>query len=679
VNQFLGSRRRLLALGVGAIVFAACGGSSTSAPDTPTTLFQKNASLLTNVKHYSGVSNISNYAKYMATDFPEGSFATGDQFAFDFDVNFDAVDANPALSASTSGGMMSMFGASLSGVDFRNAFSNFTLKSVGANVGQVDLSQITWAKCPLKVSLVSRYNSVNPNELLVTFAEAPTAALASDNCHPVVETKERYGHFYDIVYGLTAANFSDSVGNLMEAKGAKFTLRFQLGMPSVVIPQEGSPKLRQLFSTGLETFSRNLSPFFSGGYSRKLLVRPYSDNPIQFSMSSFNSGKVKDYTPFELAAVAGAAGIDAEWKRSVDLASDDVATSYIEASKDDFKTILASAQVPSSEAVEKVSLPSCELDPKNSLKAGTTISLRVKALDINGVSSAYTDVASVVKTADNIACPEAKLTAPSGVTAAFDVAAKEYSLSWQKPAETEGQDISYCIEWSSDSFASTDNESRSCVGPELSTTVAWGGQSSRSFRVIASSENGVVSLPSDVVQAQAPQAEAVSDVALSFTDDGVKVSWKPAVQTEGVTGALNLLKWGEVKNGARGQEFGSASVSDVSTYLVSKVELNKSFAAGVEVWFDVVGCTEFSCSKAVSANIVLPKAAVPLPEVDSTVAASTGSTEVTQLATTTIPVTTPAVAPTTVVAVTTVPQPSGSPGCFIVGTVRGCGPYVLLG
>ena len=136
--------KRIALVFVGVVAIAACGVSSTSTPDSPTTIFQKNASLISNVKHYSGIASVS-YVDKSLIEFPSGSFIAGDRVAFDFDVNLDAVDADPANTTSPNSR------SPLAGVDFRSAFSNFSLKGLDGNVGSVDLSEIVWAKCPLKV------------------------------------------------------------------------------------------------------------------------------------------------------------------------------------------------------------------------------------------------------------------------------------------------------------------------------------------------------------------------------------------------------------------------------------------------------------------------------------------------------------------------------------------------
>ena len=693
MNKIIKRRMLPLVVGLGAVVIAACGGSSTSTPEAPTTLFQKNASLISNVKHYSGLSSISNVGDVLK-EFPSGSFVAGDRVAFDFDLNLDAVDADPAKTASTSSY------SPLTGIDFRSAFSNFSLKGLDGNVGSVDLSKIVWAKCPLKVVFspprmmygmpgsTSGSSGVGIGTFFVTFAEAPNASLATDKCHPLPPSISSYTRYSSVMYGTEKMNFYDAESKPVEATGVKFTLAFESYQTVIAkAPLSSEPLLKEICPSGLDQLvSLNSMPSSSSvhrqvaltpGYARQLLVKPSLQQPVRYILRSVTSAKIKDYAPFDLTATATVGGIDAEWKRSVDLSVEDVATSVIETSKDNFENILTSAQVPSADAIEKLSLASCEVDPKNKLKAGTTISVRVKALDKNGVASAYSDVVSVEKAADNIACPEATLAAPSDLKAEFGVASKEYSLSWQKPVDAEDTEITYCVEWSSDAFVTQDVADRSCVGADTTSVIAWGGQATRSFRVVASSENGVVSLPSEVVEVAVPRTD-VTAPELSFVDDGVEVSWGIS-QVEGSTGQYGVLRWGEMKDNARGPETGSATVSG-SNYIISRVDLNESFSPGVEVWVDVFGCTDVSCSKPKSATILLPKAAVPIPEVEmpeveapveTTVAVSPDTSVAPEASTSTTLVV--AAAPVTV------PQLPPAPGCYIMGAVRGCGPYVLRG
>jgi len=634
--------KRIALVFVGAVAVAACGGSSTSTPDSPTTLYKKNASLISNVKHYSGISSVS-YVDKSLIEFPSGSFIAGDRVAFDFDVNLDAVDADPANTTSLNSW------STLAGVDFRSAFSNFSLKGLDGNVGSVDLSEIVWAKCPLKVGFspprMMMYSSpgstggasgIGIGTVYVTFGEAPNASFATEKCQPLPQVAQGIsGYWRDALYATEIMNFYDADSPPVEAKGVKFTIAFDSHSKSIgTAPLTASPSLKEIFPLGLDPLiTLNSMQSLDGtvyrqvaltqGYARQLLVKPSYQQPVHYILKSITSSQIKDYTPFELTAVASDGGIDAQWKRSVDLSADDEAISVVEVSKDNFANILTSTQVPSVDALESLSLASCDLDPKNTLKAGTEISVRVKALDKNGVPSAYTDAVVVTKEADNLACPTATLSAPVGLVAALDIPEKRYTAEWNAVTDAGDTELTYCIETSNSSFATKSEDQRLCVGNATQSDIDWTGQDELAFRVVAISANGVVSPPSDTVFIKLPDPKSATGAVVALVQDGLNVSWIETPQAKGLSNVSHLVKWGLLKNDSREAELGGLVLGSATSYVIPRADWESVALPGSKIWVDVSSCTEVACAKPVSATFALPETAANNLPTDVTVTTST--------------------------------------------------------
>ena len=684
--------KRIALVFVGAVAVAACGGSSTSTPDSPTTLYKKNASLISNVKHYSGISSVS-YVDKSLIEFPSGSFIAGDRVAFDFDMNLDAVDADPAITSSFNSR------SPLTGLDFRSAFSNFSLKGLDGNVGSVDLSEIVWAKCPLKVGFspprMMMYSSpgstggasgIGIGTVYVTFGEAPNASFATEKCQPLPQVAQGIsGYWRDALYATEIMNFYDADSPPVEAMGVKFTIAFESYSKSIgTAPLTASPSLKEIFPLGLDPLiTLNSMQSLDGtvyrqvaltqGYARQLLVKPSYQQPVHYILKSITSSQIKDYTPFELTAVAGVGGIDAQWKRSVDLSADDETISVVEVSKDNFANILTSTQVPSVDALESLSLASCDIDPKNTLKAGTEISVRVKALDKNGVPSAYTDAVVVTKQADNLACPTATLSAHVGLDAALDIPEKRYTAEWNAVTDAGDAELSYCIETSNSSFATKSEDQRLCVGNVTQSDVDWTGQDELAFRVVAISANGVVSPPSETVVIKLPDPKSATGVVVALVQDGLNVSWIDTPQAKGLSKVSHLVKWGLLKNDILEAELGGLVLGSATSYVIPRADWESVALPGSKIWVDVSSCTEVACAKPVSATFALPEtAANNLPSetvVDSSIPAVS---ETTLVAATTIPST-----QTSVVRSNEIVALNPGNGCYIRGDVRSCGSYVL--
>ena len=106
-----------IALAAGLIGLAACGGSDSSSNR------ERNSAIETNVKRYEGTIQVS------GRDF--GSRNSPDKYAVSFDLNLDAVSTQEFVTGTTT---------SLG--DFRNAFSQFSIKKDPNNQGTLDLSNV---------------------------------------------------------------------------------------------------------------------------------------------------------------------------------------------------------------------------------------------------------------------------------------------------------------------------------------------------------------------------------------------------------------------------------------------------------------------------------------------------------------------------------------------------------
>jgi hypothetical protein len=578
--------------------------------------------------------------------------------------------------------------------DFRSAFSNFQLTSLDGNAGTVDLAKIKWAKCPLKVDLGAEYpaqNVTTPTSKIgsinVTFAEAPNDSVAADNCNPVPATNAKSGTG-SITSSAVPQNFYTSTGVAVEATGATFTVMFYRqwangGQTLVTLPDNARPVLKDVFPVGFDGFDSDTtlgkysyfqdSEITTTSYTNNDVVTKYSYHQSHsLDIKSLSSKVVKDYSPFALVATADAAGVTAQWSRSADLGPDDVASHVVELSKDNFATVSETALI-SQEANMTTFLPSCEIDPNNTMKVGAELSLRVKALDADGISSVFTDTAVVTKALDNLVCPTAMLSAPTEVQATLDIPTRQYSVQWSAVADAGDIGLTYCVETSNDSFVTKNEDNKLCVGDVTQSTLNWNGQDSLAFRVVAASANGVVSPASEIAVVKLPDPQPVSNVVVTQVQDGLQLSWSAAKQTGGLSNASHLVKWGLLAGEKRAPESGGFALGDVTSHMVPRADWEKIALPGSKIWVDVSSCTEAACAKPVSATFAFPEAEVKdLPSetvVDSTVPAFS---ETTLVAATTIPST-----QTSVVRSNEIVALNYGNGCYIRGNVRSCGSYVL--
>jgi hypothetical protein len=636
--------KRIALVFVGAVAVAACGGSSTSTPDSPTTLYKKNASLLTAKKQYTGVVSSSEYEGDITKDYSNARFRSGDQFAFSFDMDLATVDASELVAKATNLRYLK--------TDFRSAFSNFKLISLDGNLGTADISKIKWSKCPPEVEVrpsrrpvIQSSKTTTVEMFRITFFEEAANTNASSSCSSDVNLMSSTSSLIVMFYNLSES----STGTSWE------------------LPNSSRPMLKDVLPNGFDAF----------GVDRNIRAYAYFRDGVEsryryLNAKSLSSKVVKDYSPFALEATADAAGVSAQWSRSVDLGPDDAATHVVEVSKDNFATV-SETKLISQDANMTALLPSCEIDPNNTLKVGTNLSLRVKALDLDGLASTYTDSVVITKSLDNLVCPTATLSAPIEVQAKLDIPTRQYTVQWNAVADAGDLGLTYCIETSNDSFVTKNEDNKFCVGDATQSTLSWNGQDSLAFLVVAISANGVVSKPSDIAVVKLPDPQPVSNVVVTQVQDGLQLSWSAAKQTGGLSNASHLVKWGLLAGEKRAPESGGFALGDVTSHMVPRADWEKIALPGSKIWVDVSSCTEAACAKPVSATFAFPEAEVKdLPSetvVDSTVPAFS---ETTLVAATTIPST-----QTSVVRSNEIVALNYGNGCYIRGNVRSCGSYVL--
>ena len=635
--------KRIALIFVGAVAIAACGGSSTSTPESPTTLFQKNGSLLTAKKQYTGVISASEYEGDTTKDYSKASIRNGDKFAYSFDVDLAAVDANALAPGATDSYNLE--------TDFRGVFSNFKLMSLDGNLGTANLSKIKWSKCPPKVevrpkaSIVKGANTTTVQMLRITFFDESANSATTVNCSPNFNVLPSTASLIVQFYNYSASGTSGSWE----------------------LPNSPQPVFSNFLPKGFDTFpvERNIQTnvYFRDGTDS----RYHSMNA-----KSLSSKIVKDYSPFALVATADAAGVTAQWNRSVDLGPDDAATHVVEVSKDNFTTT-SETKLISQDTNMTTLLPSCEIDPNNTMRVGTSLSLRVKALDADGISSSYTDIATVVKTSDNLVCPTATLSAPTEVQAKLDIPTRQYTVEWNAVADAGDVDLTYCIETSNDSFETKNEDNKFCVGDATQSTLDWKGQDSLAFRVVAVSANGVVSQPSGTAVVKLPDPQSVSNVMVAQVQDGLQFTWNAAKQTGGLSNASHLVKWGLLKGEKREPESGGFALGDVISHVIPRADWEKIALPGSKLWVDVSSCTEAACAKPVSATFAFPEAEVKDLPVETIVE----STIPTDTETTTVAVTTNPSKQTSVTTSTVATMLNSGFGCYIRGNIRSCGNYVL--
>lgn len=663
-----------IALAAGLVGLAACSGSSSS--DT-TVVRQKNAALATNVQKYVGSMTTDIWEGDPNTDYTKASFRKNDAFKFSFDLNLDAVDLNKSAPTSIANCSVyinnvytnktgadcdaypnnSWYRRSLE-ADFRNAFSNFSISGVSTNTGTLDVSKIKWAKCPLSTEFRENYVQWPGNDadyrklakqptneslgLTVTFVEAPDDSFVNADCNGTPSTFEQsYMMGYPGSSSVPRVLY-DSTGKAVAATGAIFRVQFNgkwenntTNLLATFPADTAAPTLKQVLPTGIDGLvnsgkidnyttmipSKEITQtYVSNGQNYSYSYKEYLNGKIQ----SLSSSKVKDYAPFELAATVDASGIAASWKRSADLVATDPVTHVVQWSTDGFTNQIETIKTLG----ETLALPSCSLDPKDSLSVGATISVRVYALDPNAIPSASTNVATVKKTAGTIVCPTAKLAAPKIVASSFSIENMEYTISWSAPADAGTSAISYCVESSTDAFATEDYLYGECGITETTHNLWWLGTPTASFRVSASRDTGTVSPASVSVDVKSPETAPVTNAKATLSGDDVRVSWTNS-QVSGVDNKTAQISWGIQGKTERGLQIGSGYIQGANNYLIVASELGEGFVPGTTVWIDIQANSDFGLSKPTTTSYLYP---VPATAVATTVATATTLAPVTTLA-----------------------------------------------
>jgi hypothetical protein len=634
-----------IALAAGLVALAACGGSDSSSR-------QRNSEIETNVQRYEGVFQSNIYEGDPNKSYRNAPFRKDDKYIVSFDLNLDTIDANaeaptalltcwdqtvtPWVKTTTGCSSSSNSWTERSTQsDFRSAFSNFSISDISGNIGTEKLSKIVWAKCPVSVNFTPNYNSNNSQSvsdstnLRVTFAEAPNQAMATSDCNPIPAgaTPMIDGPMHHM-----GGELYDSNGEAVKVTGATFTINFSgkwINNRTQVVASfpnnVAQPTLKELLPTGIDglvadqniNIWTNMRPTKdeTSSYTDSLgVVQSYSfRQSVSLDLLNLTSSKIKDYAPFGLSTTDDASGITATWKRSVDLVEDDVATHVLEWSTDGFANNVTEHRT---DGVSMI-VPSCLLNPNNEISIDSDISLRVYALDKNGLASKFSDVVTVKKTADNLVCPSAILAAPTNVVAKFSIENMEYSISWAAPADAGTSTIFYCVESSSDAFKTEDEVASECgISDTKHTTWYFGGETA-SFRVIASRDTGAVSAASDSVDVKVPETKPVTNLKAELSGTDIKVSWVDN-QASGVESKTVSISWGIMGKTERGPEFGNGAVSGTSNYVLSVVDLGAEFVPGASIWIDVQAVSQLGSSKVESTSFEYVTATTAAPVVEET-------------------------------------------------------------
>jgi hypothetical protein len=634
-----------IALAAGLVALAACGGSDSSSR-------QRNSEIETNVQRYEGVFQSNIYEGDPNKSYRNAPFRKDDKYIVSFDLNLDTIDANaeaptalltcwdqtvtPWVKTTTGCSSSSNSWTERSTQsDFRSAFSNFSISDISGNIGTEKLSKIVWAKCPVSVNFTPNYNSNNSQSvsdstnLRVTFAEAPNQAMATSDCNPIPAgaTPMIDGPMHHM-----GGELYDSNGEAVKVTGATFTINFSgkwINNRTQVVASfpnnVAQPTLKELLPTGIDglvadqniNIWTNMRPTKDEtvSYTDSLgVVQSYSfRQSVSLDLLNLTSSKIKDYAPFGLSTTEDATGITATWKRSVDLVEDDVATHVLEWSTDGFANNVTEHRT---DGVSMI-VPSCLLNPNNEISIDSDISLRVYALDKNGVASKFSDVVTVKKTADNLVCPAAILAAPTNVVAKFSIKNMEYSISWAAPADAGTSTIFYCVESSSDAFKTEDEIASECgISDTKHTTWYFGGETA-SFRVKASRDTGAVSAASDSVDVKVPETKPVTNLKAELSGTDIKVSWVDN-QVPGVHSKSAMISWGIMGKTERGPEFGNGAVAGTSNYILSVVDLGADFVPGASIWIDVQAESQLGPSKVASTSFEYVTATTAAPVVEET-------------------------------------------------------------
>ena len=468
-----------IALAAGLIGLAACGGSDSSSR-------QRNSEIATNVKRYEGKIQVS------GRDF--GSRNSPDEYAVSFDLNLDAVSTQEFVTSKTT-----------SRGDFRNAFSQFSIKKDPNNQGTLDLSNVKWAQCPYD-SYFYKNNDTTMSEFQIVLVEAPNSDVASAPC------------------GQRAGLWTSSGEYVRPNTDARYlTLYFRQPLE---IGTEDFPSLVSLLPEGLD-------PYFvaSENVSAGVSIYPYSlPWDVNFAIS-LSSTKLKDYQPYELTATQQASTLDLSWKRSADLVATDVVSYSLLWSTDGFET---SAAIPLDDVTE-YKISACLINPENKLAEESKVSLQLIAIDNAGITSPALKE-SVSLTADTVQCPTTDpIAAPTG----FKVVASQEKItaSWTAIENTDPNvTLNYCVsevnpnlpDPTSDDYQLTnDSQIIDCTSETTLDIfdIHYQNTNETKYFVQVQAQSGALSARSEIATITTPKQPNVVGLTVSSASDGLNIKW----------------------------------------------------------------------------------------------------------------------------------------------------------
>jgi hypothetical protein len=601
-----------IALAVGLVGLAACGGSDSSSNR------DRNAAIATNVQQYNG--QISFEFDDRRSNKRNAPLQTFDEFSFSFDENLDAIDTNSSLPSYEKINTCAVSPDWIYTVcpetippedddhrthvlersslenDFRTVFSNLTLSSAANNRGTLDLRNVQWAKCPLIANFGTNTRNAVPttaNSFTLVFAEAPNDEVATSDCNAIpVDASEED----------KSSNFYSADGKATPVKGLKLELSFR--SVKSVFPDNAQPKFSDVLADGLQQLVKGAVTARLIGERLELSRRRGG----YWSLDRLTSAKVLDYAPYAAIATAETGAIKVSWTQSADLNQDSEVSYVVEVSKDGFTD---------SDNIQSIGIgnnltfshANCEINPNNDVSVDTEISYRVFAIRPDGVSSKATDVVSVKKTAENILCPEGSLAAPTNVQAKFLPSDEVFSVSWDAPSDASQSEILYCVLASGDNFSSESVETY-CEQIEknakLELRIPFYFASS-TFKVYGTRfENGVTSaLSESSPEVRLPVIAPVTNVKASLLPDGLKVSWTPGIQVAGLKAQSVDLAWGFITSEGRGPLVNSGGTTS-SIFVIPNSDLTEGFGPGAKVWIDVASGSNLGFSEIASGSFEYP-------------------------------------------------------------------------
>ena len=478
-----------VALAAGLIGLAACGGSDSSSNR------ERNSAIETNVKRYEGTIQVS------GRDF--GSRNSPDKYAVSFDLNLDAVSTQEFVTGTTP-----------SRGDFRNAFSQFSIKKDPNNQGTLDLSNVKWAQCPYD-SYFYKNNDTTSSEFQIVLVEAPNSDIASAPCGQPTLRADKYHQ----------AGLWTSSGEYVRPNTDARYLTLYFRQP-LEIGTEDFPSLVSLLPEGLDPYFDASKNVYAG-----VGIWPFSlpwDGNFAISLSST---KLKDYQPYELTAKQQASTIDLNWKRSADLVATDVVSYSLLWSTDGFET---SAAIPLDDVTE-YKISACLINPENKLAEESKVSLQLTAIDSAGITSPALKE-SVSLTADTVQCPTTdRIAAPTG----FKVVASQEKItaSWTAIENTDPNvTLNYCVSevnpnlpnpTSDDYQLTNDSDIIDCTSETTLEIfdIRYENTNETKYFVQVQAQSGALSARSEIATITTPKQPNVVGLTVSSASDGLNIKW----------------------------------------------------------------------------------------------------------------------------------------------------------